>query len=191
MISSLWTNVEFLSKTMVKTAIKTVAITVSIATLYFSMCILTPTLSKSSVSGKIFGVRVANMLNAVVVISPPALVGVRMGAVAFDITTGTAVGGRIILPVIILGFGLFLNRVSKRIGRSKIKDLLIIAVFGFFASLFVAMNHASMTLLLTGIGWSTLLTQALLFKLIVGPLTFMSGYPLILGFEKIKEKFSK
>jgi hypothetical protein len=164
--------------------VKTIAITLSIAVIYWMICMYTPELSKASVTGLFIGktIKLANMLRALLIISPAAVIGTGIGAWMFNLSTGTAgLSAYPILPIVVTSIALGFHKVSQKIGRSTLKDLTILGLYGLVSSSIVAFNLLIYTLIMAP---TTVLTSLVIWKIVVGTLTVMAGYSLVLVWEK-------
>jgi hypothetical protein len=173
--------------TQVKSLVIPIAIVVSIALLYVGLCELTPILSKTPVLTATFGktLRLANMLRALVLVSPAGVIGTGVGALLFSISNGSiSFGAQSIVPVMITMFGLVINRLYTT--PTMVKDLSLLAVYGMFSGLMVSMNN---TLMLLSVGkLDGLISSAITGRVIISMFTVMAGYPLVLAWRKLTPK---
>lgn len=171
----------------VRTAAVAVAVTLGFAGLYFFLCMINPALAKSAMGGLVFGktIRVANALRAFLLVSPFAVIGTGLGAHMFNVATGTAlIWAAPFMPIAQTAVALAGAAWSKVWGRAWWKDLIVLGCVGFTGALLVSLNLTSFAILAAGLPFGKLLVSAVQFKLLVGTLTVMAGYPLVLLYDK-------
>ena len=172
-------NVDIKEK--VKSIITAITITISIALVYFYLCEITPTLSHSPILLPLFGktFRIANVLHALVIVSPLCPLGVAIGATAFNMISGTL---SLTAPILYLS-GYCLNKHYSTIENpSTIIDLYYISLYGLLVGFFVSMNHVTV-LYLSG-HFNVGLFWIVVIKIISTITICVMGYPLVLFFRK-------
>jgi len=180
---------RLLDRINIKALAKGVAISLGITSLYILICYANPALAKSAMGGFVFGktLRLANILRAFSLISPGGAIGVALGAWYFNVLTGT-VGlsfGYLVLPFAHLGGGLTVHFISKKVGRSFFKDLLLLGTYGLFMGIVITLHLTSLAIFVKGETWSALFTAAAATKISSNIIITMMGYPLIRGWEKV------
>jgi hypothetical protein len=158
-------------------------ITLSFAFLYWGLCMLTPTLSKSYLMIPVFGksIKLANLLRAFTLWTPWAEVGCSVGQQWFDSSIGMPPPFSIdTWAHIAAGFGAYYW--AKTWGRSTIKDLLVLIVYGIVGSLISTVNASFIGVAFLastiGTGFVELFKGAILFKTITKTTMILLGYPL-------------
>jgi hypothetical protein len=174
--------------TQIKTTAIYVAITISIAAVYFGICEATPFVSKAVLFSGGFGkaIRFANVLRALVLVSPAAIIGTGIGATLFSIANGSiGFGAQMLVPSIMVIFGLMLNRFCINIEKPTLyKDLFVLSIYGLFTGLIVSFNNI---LLMISVGkFTNVVFWAVGIKLLNSMFTVMVGYPLVLAWRKLQ-----
>ena len=173
--------------------VNAIVVVISIAFIYWLICMITPELSKSSVLGVYFGksIKLANMLRAFLLVSPAVVIGTGIGAWLFNMSTGTSgVSAYPILPFILTAVGLAFYKISQKYGRSIIKDLIILTIFGFISSLIVTLNLMATSILVGDIALK-IITPNIIWRLFIGTLTILAGYPFVLIYEQFNKKLGE
>lgn len=160
---------------------KSMAIAAVIALCYFTLTMLTPSMS---ITGTGLGIRLANGLKAFTLLTPAAPFGLAFGVWSVDIADG-----RIGWGLYALGWlanvvtGLAAYYLAAHGKRSKVKDFIILGVLGIVMGLWDAMNKA---LALPGHA-ATIFAHIWMVRAASGLLSHLSGFPLYLiarGFKK-------
>ncbi|BCS54066.1 hypothetical protein [Geobacter sp. SVR] len=159
---------------------------ISIAVLYCLICLATPSLS-CTVLGITPSFRIANALKSLLFISPYAAAGSALGAWMYNIITGkVAIGAYSVIGLIHVGLGVLFYNITEKVGRSTMKDIVVLLVFAILSSL-ITISNISLLAALTG--------NVMALKLVVGKLLsdvaiILSGYVLFssIGIIKISEK---
>jgi hypothetical protein len=167
-----------------------VVIALSFAALYYGMVMYSPVPAKSSLIGMVFGktLRLANMLRAFVLVTPMAPVGTAIGAYLMKVHAGF---GEYLGSSLNLILGLSIYRVSKKVGRSVLKDLVLLATYGFLSGLIITITHAGLAAFMNLGTFTSLLYGLLTFKLVTSTVIYLAGYPFVGVWEYGRRRLSK
>lgn len=169
-------------RTLTQTIVKEGAIVITFAVLYFAMVNMNPWAGLTGMANLaiLSNIRIANILKAFVIVSPSAVGGIAMGAYAFNMYSGkVAFGAYSAMPFITMCIGALAFFVSAKIGRSTIKDLSVLAVYGLITGLVVSLNLVAISTLVSNETWSMIFTTAVQLKIAFHIITPMIGYPLV------------
>lgn len=177
-------------RSVARTLVRAVAITITFAVLYWAISAANPMLAKSLTEPFGLTFRWANALRAFMLpFGAPAVVGTSFGAQAFNVSTGTVgLFGQAFMPVITMLIGLLMLTWSKVWGRSTLKDLTVLTVYGALVGLVVAARHAGIALTVAPEAYRPLLEVAVLTRVGVTTLTHVAGYPLVRLWEAYRGK---
>lgn len=183
---SMWTKIK--DNTNVKVVAMAAAWSISIAVLYFSLCIMNPMQASGSFAawGVIdpTNIRWSLMLRSFLVVNPFTAVGCMMGSMAFSAYQGKLLTGfYLITPFIYAAITFGAYKVSQKVGRSVIKDATIIFTTGFIIGIGTSINLSAIGLAagLESAVWTLVIIDA-----IVAGLTTVLGYfVLVMPFEKV------
>jgi hypothetical protein len=169
-------------------------VALSVAVAYFLLAKVNPFagLTGAASIAVLSNIRMANILRALVIVSPGAAIGVALGAHAFNISTGKVlIGAYPIMPLIAAGVGLFTYGLSQKWGRSVGKDLALIALYGFIMGLVVTLHLTSIAAFVDDKTLKIFFTGAAQWKILTHTIVPMLGYPLLKLVEgKISESRS-
>lgn len=161
---------------------KSVAISIGVATIYFLMTVLNPLASLTGGASimALANVRFSNMLRALVIVSPASAVGVALGSHAFNIYSGkVGLMAYPIIPLIAIGVGLGMYKLSNMWGKSTFKDLTLIGLGGFIMGLVITLNLTTIASVFENGTFKMLLTGAAQWKILTHTLVPLMGYPLV------------
>lgn len=170
-----------------KEVAKSIALTLGFAVAYYLMVQYSPVLAKSSLAGMMFGktLRLANMLRAFLFVTPTAVYGTTLGSFMLNLEASPMAG---LVPGVMLATGLYLRRVSKKIGRSVGKDLAILCVYGLVSALIVSIRGL---IAVNALNIDGLVGDIVTYKFITSPLIYMAGYPFVRMWEHARGTASK
>jgi hypothetical protein len=182
------------TKTISKVVAKQAVVALSVAVAYFLLAKMNPLagLTGAASLAAFANIRVANVLRALVIVSPGAAIGVAAGAHAFNISTGKVLlGAYPIMPIIAAGVGLFTYTLSQKWGRSVGKDLALIALYGWIMGVVVTLHLTSIAAFVDDKTLKIFFTGAAQWKILTHTIVPMLGYPLLKLVEgKISENRS-
>lgn len=165
-----------------RAAVKFAAITLSFAAVYYFIAEANPTLAKSITEPFGFTIRLSSLTRAFALAFGPAVpIGTFLGSSAFNIS----VADLPIVPFVNMVIGLGIVSASKLWGRSTVKDLTLLIAYGLATGIVVALKLTGWALLIAPATWQPLLTGAIVLKVGVHTATYMAGYPLLRGFERL------
>lgn len=162
--------------------VKQSAIALSVTAAYMLLCNINPATAFVGVSAWTFiaSLRLSNLLRPLVLAFPAAAFGIAMGSYLFNVQSGKiAFGVYAVMPVIMLGIGLFIAGLSKLWGRSILKDLSLTALYGLLSGLVVSMNIVALAVIFKDGFIDKLLTSAVLTKVGLHVAISLAGYPIL------------
>ena len=180
-------RVDVVSKEVVKQSV----IALSVTAVYMVLCNINPASALVGIPALSFvaSIRLSNLLRPLVLRYYGAAFGIAMGSYLFSVQSGKVLlGAYSVMPVIMLGVSIFFYGLAKAWGRSLLKDLTLIALYGFVAGVIVSLNLVAVSMLLNGTVWSKLLQTAIQYKVLLHVLISLAGYPILKLVEGLYEK---
>lgn len=152
-----------------------------------------PPLAKTALQGLpiAWTFRAANTLRALVIANPAVAFGVGLGGHWFNVASGKAMLWTFpFLSAMHVAVGVCAWKMSKLWGRSTVKDLTILALYGLIMGILVSMNLTAYAAVLNLAGADHLgklfsITAAL--KISTNVVETMLGYPLLKVYDSFKK----
>lgn len=150
------------------------AIAVPVTFLYWGISTATPTISKTlTLIGFENSLRLANALRGLVTVSPGAVVGTGVGANIFNSTQGRP---DVILPIAMVAIGLAIHGIAKLSGKSIIKDILLVALYGAIGGFLVTVKKLSIALLLSPVIGEKFMAYLFTYKMWTSVVIYLLGF---------------
>lgn len=167
----------------VKAVARFMAITLTFALAYYLVSAANPTLAKSITEPFGFTIRLASAFKAFTLPFGAAVpLGTFFGSSGFSMS----VGDLPFVPMANLGIGLLVALGSKLWGRSTVKDLTLLAVYGLTTGIVVALKMTGWAMLVSPESWMPLITTAFTLRVLSHASVYLMGYPMVLGWERLR-----
>ena len=169
--------------------IKELLIAIAIGITYYYAAHFDPFAATTGLANLLAGhIKLANILKAFILISPGAAIGIAGSNLALLVDSGKiAIPSYLILQPIVLLLGLGTYALSKKIGRSTIKDITLIVMYALISGFIIKLNLVSIALLFDNATWGKALQLAVLTKILVNIPIMLVGY----GFIRVSERITK
>jgi hypothetical protein len=174
---------QTISKSISLPYVRPIVISVSVALAFWLLCVVTAGLSTSSIMTLKFGYtyKIANTLRALVIVSPAAVVGTGIGSLLWNITQGNFSAASPIMPIATTGVGLFLCGLSRRLGHTLFRDMLILVLYGCLHGILISSNYFALASVLS---LNNVPLNLILIKMLTSSCIICAGYPLVVAWRK-------
>jgi len=181
-----------------KAVAKQTAIGIAVGYLYFGMVAINPLSMLTGVSSltSFANLRWANILRALVLTGPGAIIGIASGAMAWNVYSGRTVLSLAYhtMPFLNIAVGLIAYNAYKKWGEGFWKEITIVGLYGLVMGIFVTMNLTALSMIFHAEPWGKLLAWGAVWKVLNHAWIPMVGYillrPIIKGIGKFNENRS-
>jgi len=175
--------------------LKEMGIAISFGVVYFTMCVMNPLAGLTGIAGLFSAnIRWASLLRAFALVSPSSSIGIGFATIAYTVYSGKIVNPtQLIVNVLVTAIAIGIYFLSRKIGRSKLKDISLLAIFGLLVGIITKLNLVLIAVIMGESTFAILFESVVWLKILLSMVLFMAGYPLLMIVRRVQneDKYEK